>query len=133
MESEETKPRLHYGIVNFERRTFPRFSVDLPVEYEQIDSFIPAGRALDIGEGGLLIYKTCLKTPGFEPGDEWHPFEAKRRPFPALSGMVEGHARHARGLKPRALARGVGSFNSHFTSLNSRSLYCGCFSCSIQT
>ena len=56
MKSEETKPRPHYGIVNFERRRFPRFSVDLPVEYEQIDSFIPAGRVLNVSEGGLLIY-----------------------------------------------------------------------------
>jgi c-di-GMP-binding flagellar brake protein YcgR len=56
MRSEETKPRPRYGIVNFERRKFPRFSVDLPIEYERIDSFVPAGRVLDISEGGLLIY-----------------------------------------------------------------------------
>lgn len=51
------------------------------------------------------------KPQAFKPGDEWHPFVAKRRPFPAYSGMVEGHARYARGLKPRSLDRGVGSFN----------------------
>ena len=56
MKSEEPKPKPRYGIVNFERRKFPRFSVDLPVEYERIDSFIPAGRVLNISEGGLLIY-----------------------------------------------------------------------------
>ena len=56
MKPEEKEGKPHYGIVNFERRKFPRFSVDLPVEYEQIDSFIPAGRVLDISEGGLLIY-----------------------------------------------------------------------------
>ena len=56
MKSEEPKPKPRYGIVNFERRQFPRFSVDLPVEYEQIDSFIPAGRVLNVSEGGLLIY-----------------------------------------------------------------------------
>jgi len=56
MKSEEPKPKPRYGIVNFERRKFPRFSVDLPVEYEQIDSFIPAGRVLNVSEGGLLIY-----------------------------------------------------------------------------
>ena len=56
MKAEGKEPKLRYGVVNFERRKFPRFSVDLPVEYEQIDSFIPAGRALDISEGGLLIY-----------------------------------------------------------------------------
>ena len=53
-EEKEAKPR--YGIVNFETRKFPRFSVDLPVEYEKINSFIPAGRVLNISEGGLLIY-----------------------------------------------------------------------------
>jgi hypothetical protein len=52
------------------------------------------------------------KPQAFKPGDEWHPFGAKRRPFPAYSGMVEGHARYARGLKPRSLDRGVVHFNS---------------------
>ncbi len=56
MKPEEKGAKLRYGIVNFERRKFPRFSVDLPVEYERIDSFIPAGRVLNISEGGLLIY-----------------------------------------------------------------------------
>jgi c-di-GMP-binding flagellar brake protein YcgR len=56
MKSEERESKLRYGVVNFERRKFPRFSVDLPVEYEKIDSFIPAGRVLNISEGGLLIY-----------------------------------------------------------------------------
>ncbi len=56
MQSEETTLKPRYGIVNFERRKFPRFSVDLPVEYEPIDSFISAGRVLDISGGGLLIY-----------------------------------------------------------------------------
>lgn len=44
------------AIVNFERRNHPRFSIDLPVEYERADS--PAhltGRAIDASEGGLLI------------------------------------------------------------------------------
>jgi len=52
---EEAKPRI--GIVNFERRKHPRFSVDLPIEYSRIDS--PAshnGRGLNISEGGLFIY-----------------------------------------------------------------------------
>ena len=52
---KENKPRI--GIVNFERRKYPRFSIDLPIEYYQIDS--PAGhsgRTANISEGGLLIY-----------------------------------------------------------------------------
>jgi c-di-GMP-binding flagellar brake protein YcgR len=52
---KETKPRT--GVVNFERRKYPRFSVDLPIEYSRIDSPIRhAGRGLNISEGGLLIY-----------------------------------------------------------------------------
>ena len=57
MEAEEkdTKPRT--GVVNFERRKYPRFSVDLPIEYYRIDSSIShIGRGLNVGEGGLLIY-----------------------------------------------------------------------------
>ena len=52
---KETKP--HYGTVNFERRKYPRFNVNLPIEYYRIDSSIShTGKALNISEGGLLIY-----------------------------------------------------------------------------
>ena len=37
-------------------------------------------------------------------------FRSEAEAFSGMSGMVEGHARRATGLKPRALARGVGSF-----------------------
>ena len=54
-EEKVTKPRT--GIVHFERRTYPRVSVDLPVEYLQINSSIShTGHALNASEGGLLIY-----------------------------------------------------------------------------
>ena len=57
MDSEETKARPRYGVANFERRAFPRFSVDLPVEYERLDSLIPGtGRTANVSAGGLLIY-----------------------------------------------------------------------------
>ena len=54
-EAKEAKP--HYGIVNFERRKFPRFTIDLPIEYyaENSESAF-SGRALNASEGGLLIY-----------------------------------------------------------------------------
>ena len=52
---KETQPR--YGTVNFERRKYPRFNVNLPIEYYRIDSSIShTGKALNISEGGLLIY-----------------------------------------------------------------------------
>ena len=54
-ESNETKPR--NGTVNFEKRKYPRFNVDLPIEYYRIDSSIGhAGKALNISEGGLLLH-----------------------------------------------------------------------------
>jgi c-di-GMP-binding flagellar brake protein YcgR len=48
------KPR--YGIANFERRTYRRFPIRLPIEYYRADS--PSnrpGQALDASEGGLQI------------------------------------------------------------------------------
>lgn len=49
------KPRT--GIANLEKRRYPRFTVNLPIEYYQIDSFINhAGRTINAGEGGLLVY-----------------------------------------------------------------------------
>jgi len=37
-------------------------------------------------------------------------FRSEAEAFSGMSGMAEGHDRYARGLKPRALDRGVGSF-----------------------
>jgi len=52
---EEIKPC--FGTVNFERRKHPRFSCDLPVEYWQMnDSKNILGRAVNISEGGLLLF-----------------------------------------------------------------------------
>ena len=54
---KETKPR--YGTVNFERRKYPRFNVDLPIEYYEIDSPIShTGRAFNASDGGCLLYLT---------------------------------------------------------------------------
>jgi c-di-GMP-binding flagellar brake protein YcgR len=52
--NKETKPR--YGIINFEKRKYPRFSIDLPMEYSRTDSLAHPGQAANISEGGLLIY-----------------------------------------------------------------------------
>jgi c-di-GMP-binding flagellar brake protein YcgR len=57
VEKVEKKTTLRYGIVNIERRKYPRFSIDLPIEYYQMDSPVPhAGRAINSSEGGLLVY-----------------------------------------------------------------------------
>jgi len=53
----EKQTKLHYGTVNFERRRYPRFHVDLPIEYYRVDSSIGhTGKALNISEGGLLLH-----------------------------------------------------------------------------
>jgi hypothetical protein len=46
-----------YGIVNFERRKYQKFNIDLPVEYHQRDSTAcHNGRAIHMYEEGLLLY-----------------------------------------------------------------------------
>ncbi|NWG02135.1 MAG: hypothetical protein HXY44_04665, partial [Syntrophaceae bacterium] len=35
---EEKGPPPHIGVVSFEKRKYPRFNIDLPVEYYRIDS-----------------------------------------------------------------------------------------------
>ncbi len=47
----------NFATVNFERRRHPRFSVNLPVEYQKIDhsKSRPANTG-DLSEGGLLLY-----------------------------------------------------------------------------
>ena len=57
MTKEEKEPKPVYGTVIFEKRRQPRFTIDLPIEYSRIDSSIGhTGKALNISEGGLLIY-----------------------------------------------------------------------------
>jgi len=56
VKAEEKKIKPRYGTVNFEKRKHPRFSVDLPVEYSQTDLVAEQGRAINAGEGGLLLY-----------------------------------------------------------------------------
>jgi c-di-GMP-binding flagellar brake protein YcgR len=54
---EENERKVHYGIVNFERRKHPRFNIDLPIEYSLLPSPVSrSGRALNLSEGGLLVY-----------------------------------------------------------------------------
>ncbi len=53
-EQKEVKPR--YGIANFERRTYRRFPMRLPIEYYQAASPTNRiGHSLDASEGGLHI------------------------------------------------------------------------------
>ncbi len=57
MKSPKQVAKTHYGILNLEKRKYPRFTVDLPVEYYRVEpSIATAGRVVDISVGGLLIY-----------------------------------------------------------------------------
>ena len=54
---EEKEGKGRFGIANFERRRHPRFSVDLPIEYYQVN--FPnghQGRAGNVSESGLMVY-----------------------------------------------------------------------------
>jgi Tfp pilus assembly protein PilZ len=53
----KAKEDLSSGFVNFEMRRHPRHAVDLPVECYRINSPISHnGRAINAGEGGLMVY-----------------------------------------------------------------------------
>jgi c-di-GMP-binding flagellar brake protein YcgR len=57
MEQEMDEKKTHTGIVNFEKRRYPRFKVDLPIQYSVADSpVVHTGRTLDASQGGLLLY-----------------------------------------------------------------------------
>lgn len=56
MEEEIKETKYRYGIVNFERRKYPRFNIDLPIEYSRSDSIINVGKIVNASEGGLLLY-----------------------------------------------------------------------------
>ena len=57
MEKEEKESKPRFGTANFERRKHPRLSVNLPVEYWQLNNpKSHPGRTVDISEGGLLLY-----------------------------------------------------------------------------
>jgi c-di-GMP-binding flagellar brake protein YcgR len=57
METEKRQDKRRIGIVDLERRKYPRFKVNLPVDYYQVETPVgQSGRALNISEGGLEIY-----------------------------------------------------------------------------
>lgn len=56
MKKEEKRTAPRHGTVNFEKRRYPRVTVDLPFEYDRGDSVSHHGGALNASEGGLLVY-----------------------------------------------------------------------------
>jgi len=56
MKTEQNAAKPRYGIADFERRTYRRFPMRLPIEYLRAESPINrTGHALDASEGGLQI------------------------------------------------------------------------------
>jgi len=56
MKTAERETKRRYGIANFERRTYRRFPIRLPIEYYPADSPINhTGQVLDASQGGLQI------------------------------------------------------------------------------
>lgn len=56
-QSLSAEEKVHYGLVNFERRRYPRFSIDLPIEYYRLPSSEKRqARVSNISEGGIMIY-----------------------------------------------------------------------------
>jgi c-di-GMP-binding flagellar brake protein YcgR len=59
MAKEEKEIKHRFGTVNFELRRFPRYSLELPIEYWETES--PRnhhGRTINISEGGLMLFIT---------------------------------------------------------------------------
>ena len=57
MKREEREMEPSLGVVDFERRKHPRFSVALPIEYWSMDkSKSRHGRTIDVSEGGSLLH-----------------------------------------------------------------------------
>jgi c-di-GMP-binding flagellar brake protein YcgR len=57
MEQEIKEAKRHIGILDLERRKYPRFKINLPLDYYRVET--PAGqtgRAENASEGGLEIY-----------------------------------------------------------------------------
>jgi hypothetical protein len=53
-EGKEEETKLRYETPNLEKRRYPRFSVDLPLEYTRKDLVVRQGRVINASEGGLL-------------------------------------------------------------------------------
>jgi hypothetical protein len=53
---KKEKAKSRSGPLNLEKRRYPRFSVDLPVEYTRKDLVVKQGRVMNASEDGLLVY-----------------------------------------------------------------------------
>jgi c-di-GMP-binding flagellar brake protein YcgR len=57
MDNEKKQGERHVGILDLERRKYPRFKINLPLDYSRMDAPVnQTGRARNISQGGLEIY-----------------------------------------------------------------------------
>src|SRR5512137_1929092 len=57
MEKDKKEPKRRIGILDLERRKYPRFKINLPLDYYRVDAPISqTGRTENASEGGLEIY-----------------------------------------------------------------------------
>ena len=57
MKKGKEEDKRHIGILDLERRKYPRFKINLPLDYFRVDTPVnQTGRALNASEGGLEIY-----------------------------------------------------------------------------
>jgi len=57
MEKEKKEAKRRIGILDLERRKYPRFKINLPLDYYRVDTLASqTGRAANASEGGLEIY-----------------------------------------------------------------------------
>jgi PilZ domain len=57
MGTKEKDKDFHYGIIDFERRGYPRVKVRLPIEYRRVDSATKqSARTGNVSEGGFGIF-----------------------------------------------------------------------------
>lgn len=55
MEDEKKENKGRIGILDLERRRYPRFKINLPIDYYRVEAR-HSGRVLNASEGGLEIY-----------------------------------------------------------------------------
>ena len=52
----ELDNKSRYATAHFEKRRYPRFNVNLPIEYRRTDLSIDDGRTINASEGGFAAY-----------------------------------------------------------------------------
>jgi len=62
--NREREPKASHGTGDLEKRRYPRFGIDLPIEYTRRDLVVRQDRAINASEGGLLAHFSELMEVG---------------------------------------------------------------------